>query len=71
MEERRSISRCDVCSGPTKYVGEILKCRNSMCAFNHKDVKCPRCESKGPEVQDFKDDKFAYSCKECLNQWSQ
>ena len=69
MEERRSASRCEVCSGPTKYVGEQLFCRNSLCSFNHQDKVCPRCESKGPEAKAFVEGQFSYTCLDCLNNW--
>ena len=68
MEERRSISRWRYALS-YEHVGEDPKCRNSMCSFNHM-TKCPRCGNTNPEVLDFKDEKFEYSCKECLNKWS-
>lgn len=68
--ERRSAERCPVCQGPTKMVDGELRCRNSLCSFNHEHVVCPRCGSVGSaEAQGYEDEKFSYKCRDCLKQW--
>lgn len=75
--ERRGRERCPVCQGPTKEVGgpegasRELRCRNSICAYNHRRQVCPRCGHKGAEVTRFEDDLYSYKCGECLNTWKQ
>ena len=69
MEERRSNSRCEVCGGPTKLQGGNVRCRNSMCFFNHREIICPSCHQQGPEVIGRTETGFSYTCKECLNTW--
>lgn len=68
--DRRSQDRCDVCQGPTKLVDGKVVCRNSLCSFNHRDVECPRCSSKGPDALGYDGDKLKYKCPDCLNTWS-
>lgn len=69
--ERRGADRCPVCQGPTRSLesGE-LRCRNSVCAHNHKNLSCPRCKTKEPQVLRFEQNIFQYECKECQNRWS-
>lgn len=71
MEDRRSSSRCEVCNGPTKVQDGKIRCRNSMCILNHRDVQCPRCQHQGPDVNGARNGVYSYSCKECLNSWSE
>ncbi|SME89199.1 hypothetical protein [Pseudobacteriovorax antillogorgiicola] len=69
--DRRSQQRCDVCQGPTKEVDGKIVCRNSLCSFNHEDVPCPRCQSKGPDAIGYDESgKVKYSCKDCLYNWT-
>ena len=67
--DRRSQERCEVCHGPTKLVDNKVICRNSLCAFNHREVKCPRCGVKGVDATGYDGDKTSYSCGNCLHVW--
>ncbi len=71
MEERRARERCPVCQGPVKELeGGKLRCRKSICSYNHRNEVCPRCQHKGPEVTSSQTDSCIYSCPECLNKWT-
>lgn len=74
--ERRGRERCPVCQGPTRTVengkgGLDLRCRNSICAYNHRRQACPRCRHVGAEVTLFEDDTYSFNCPECQNTWKQ
>lgn len=67
--DRRSQDRCEKCQGPTKEVDGRLLCRNSLCSFNHRDIGCPRCQSKGPDATGYNGSKLKFKCRDCLNTW--
>ncbi len=73
VSERRTRSRCPICQGPTKepVAGEEEgRCRNSLCSFNHRHEKCPRCQHPGPDATQFDaQGQFHYFCTECHNKW--
>lgn len=70
-QERRGRDRCPTCQGPTKELaGGDIRCRNSLCSYNHRKEKCPRCSHQGPDVSSAKGDSYSYSCPECLNKWN-
>ncbi len=70
MVERRTQERCPVCQGPTKPVDSELRCRNSLCSFNFRDVLCPRCQASGPEARYDVDGKLKFTCSDCQNTWA-
>lgn len=66
--DRRAITRCPVCHGPTKpdpSSSEGVRCRTSTCAHNHAHVKCPRCGENNLETVERDGDGFAYTCDSC------
>ncbi len=68
--ERRARERCPVCQGPMKKNdsgGD--RCRNSLCAYNHRQVICPRCQSAGPEATQHEAAQLQYFCQECQYKW--
>ena len=70
--ERRGGGRCPVCGGPAVEDAkspEGIRCRSSICLHNHSMVECPRCKMKDLESVEYKDGKFVYNCKECLNKF--
>lgn len=70
--DRRSISRCPVCSGPTvaaEQYPEGVRCRNSMCSHNFANVPCPRCQELNPDVVSCEKGITVLECKECLNRF--
>lgn len=68
--ERRQSERCPVCQGPTKSEKDMLVCRNSLCSFNHEQVLCPRCSSKGRcEASAYQDGSFSYICRDCQHRF--
>jgi hypothetical protein len=69
--DRRTNIRCEVCNGPTRVdESGVVKCRNSLCAFNHLHVKCPRCGANSLEHVEMKpNNHYEYVCKECKNKW--
>lgn len=69
--DRRGADRCPVCQGPTRTLeGGELRCRNSLCAFNHRTVSCPRCKHVGPQVFRSENNILQLDCKECQHRWS-
>ncbi|RZA10711.1 MAG: hypothetical protein EOP10_34310 [Proteobacteria bacterium] len=71
MDDRRGQDRCPVCQGPTKQADNgSLRCRKSICAYNHRNEACPRCQHKGPEVSSAAADSYTYTCPECMNKWT-
>ena len=73
--ERRNRERCSICQGPTVVSNDTfsgLRCRNSLCAFNHQHIKCSRCSHAGPEATEFDTaGRFHYYCRECQHKWVQ
>lgn len=72
MEERRKGGRCPTCQGPmtTNEINGKLRCRNSHCAFNHKDVSCPRCGASEIEVAGRSAGRYSYTCSNCLHRFN-
>ncbi len=70
--ERRGRDRCPVCQGPTRAgEGGEVRCRNSICSYNHRTQACPRCKQVGAEVSRFEEDIYYYVCRECQYTWKQ
>lgn len=68
LEERRGRERCSVCQGPTKDDGQGLRCRNSLCPYNHKDQACTRC-GQADFVVSLVQGLLQYKCNDCLHVW--
>lgn len=69
--DRRREKRCPECQGAMVLSEESnYRCRNSLCRFNHKEVKCPRCSEKKITDVDYRDGVYQYTCGECMNRWN-
>jgi|GEM_PF-1812233 len=72
--EKRKVQRCPICDGPLYAVeskGGTLRCRNSLCVYNHRNAKCPRCGVNDIKSAWFAGGEYFYSCKRCLASWSE
>ena len=69
--DRRGADRCPECQGPTKTADGELRCRNSLCRFNHEKIACPRCAAVGTaDAQGYQEGVFSYKCRDCMKQWT-
>lgn len=71
MEERRQGGRCPTCQGPMRTDVESgqERCRNSLCPFNHRGVKCPRCGAEDIEATGRSLERFDYTCQDCQHRF--
>ena len=67
--ERRSRGRCPECQGPTVEKDGQEKCRNSLCLYNHKGLKCKICHSENIQVS-YQKEAFEYKCLDCHHKLS-
>jgi hypothetical protein len=75
--DARARARCPICSGPTFTAAPTdtaagkgrERCRNSLCVYNHRDAKCPRCSCQDLRSAWFAAGVYHYSCGRCQNSW--
>ena len=71
--ERRTLDRCPICQGPTKEDPKAengMRCRSSVCAYNHQHIKCPRCQQKDFSSISYAGENFNYVCADCQMKWT-
>ncbi|MEI6832590.1 MAG: hypothetical protein WCL28_01255 [bacterium] len=70
--DRRTISRCPVCSGPSasdEKFPDGIRCKNSACRHNHSKIICPRCQAHAVVQASWRESKWNYTCGDCEHKW--